>query len=93
MDAHIIPVDFFGCNREQIVTCSFEDACDRFPCAGIGIPNASALISLGEALTGRAEFSAQPAPLSLEPFRELSDILPAAVRDASAEELMDAGAR
>lgn len=89
----MIPVDFFGCKREQIVTCSFEEACDRFPCTGITLPDASALISLGEALTGKAEFSAQPVPSSLEPFRELSDCLQAAVKEASAEELMGAGAR
>ena len=89
----MIPVDFFGCKREQIVTCSFEEACDRFPCTGITMPDASALISLGEALTGTAEFSAEPVPLSLEPFREISDCLQAAVREASAEELMDTGAR
>jgi hypothetical protein len=89
----VIPVDFFGCKREQIVTYSFEEACDRFPCTGIMMPDNSALISLGEALTGRAAFSAEPVPFSLEPFRELSDCLQAAVREASAEELMDAGAR
>ncbi len=57
------------------------------------MPDANALISLGEALTGRAAFSAEPLPLSREPFRELGDYLHAAVRGASAEELMDAGAR
>ena len=57
------------------------------------MPDASALISLGEALTGRAAFSAEPVPLSLEPFLELSDCLQAAVKGALAEELMDAGAR
>jgi hypothetical protein len=89
----MIPVDFFGCKKEQIVTCSFEEACDRFPCTGITIPDASALTSLGEALTGKAAFSAEPVPLSLAPFRELSGCLQAAVKKASAEELMDAGAR
>jgi hypothetical protein len=89
----MIPVDFFGCKREQIVTCSFEEACDRFPCTGITIPDASALTSLGEALTGSAAFSADPVPSSSEPFSELSDYLQAAIRDASTEELMDAGAR
>jgi hypothetical protein len=89
----MIPVDFFGCKREQIVTSSFEEACDRFPCTGITIPDASALISLGEALTGTAAFSVDPVPSSSEPFSELSDYLQAAIRDASAEELMDAGAR
>ena len=89
----MIPVDFFGCKREQIVTCSFEEACDRFPCTGITIPDPSALISLGEALTGTAAFSADPVPSSSEPFSELSDGLQAAIRGSSAEELMDAGAR
>lgn len=93
IDAHMTPIDFFGCKREQIVTYSFEAAYDRFPCAGITMPNASALISLGEALTGKAAFLAEPVLLSLEPFRELSDCLQAAVREASAEELMDADAR
>ena len=74
---YMIPVDFFGCKREQIVTCSFEEACDRFPCTGITIPDASALTSLGEALTGTSAFSADPVPLSSEPFIELSDYLPA----------------
>lgn len=89
----MIPVDFFGCMRDQIVTCSWEEACDRFPCTGITIPNASALTSLSEALTGRGAFSAKPVPLSTEPFHELGDELQTAVREASAEELMDAGAR
>lgn len=89
----MIPVDFFGCKREQIVACSFEEACDRFPCTGITIPDTSALTSLGKALTGIAAFSAAPVPSSSEPFSELSDYLQAAIRDASAEELMDAGAR
>lgn len=89
----MIPVNFFGCKREQIVTCSFEEACDRFPCTGITIPDASALTSLGEVLTGTAVFSADPVPSSSEPFSELSDSLQDAIRDASAEELMDAGAR
>lgn len=88
----MIPVDFFGCKREQIVTCSFEEACDRFPCAGITIPDSCALSSLGEALTGTAAFSADPVPTS-EPFSELSDYLQVAIKDASAEELMDAGTR
>ena len=57
------------------------------------MPDASALISLGEVLTGKAEFSAEPVPLSLEPFRELGDCLQAAVKEASETELMNAGAR
>lgn len=57
------------------------------------MPDASGLTSLGEALTGKAAFSAEPVPLSLAPFRELSGCLQAAVKQASAEELMDAGAR
>lgn len=89
----MIPVDFFGCKREQIVTCSFEEACGRFPCTSITIPDASALTSLGEVLTGTAAFSVDLVPSCSEPFSELSDCLQAAIRDASAEELMDAGAR
>jgi len=57
------------------------------------MPDASALTSLGEALTGRTAFSAEPVPLSLEPFRELIDCLQAEVRRVSAEGLMGAGAR
>lgn len=89
----MIPVDFFGCKREQIVTCSFEEACDRFPCTGITIPDSRALTSLGAALTGTAAFSADPVPSFSEPFSELCDYLQAAIKDSSAEELMDAGAR
>jgi hypothetical protein len=89
----VISIDFFGCKREQIVTCSFEEACDRFPCTGITIPDTSALTSLGEVLTRTAAFSADLLPSSSEQFSELSDYLQAAIRDASAEELMDAGAR
>jgi len=89
----MIPVDFFGCKRDQIVTCSWEEACDRFPCTGITIPDATALISLSEALTGGRAFSAKPVPLSVEPFHELSDDLQTVIREASAAELMDAGAR
>jgi len=89
----MIPIDFFGCKKEQIVTCSFEEACDRFPFTSITIPDASALTSLSEAFTGTAVFSADPIPSSREPFSELSDYLQAAIRDASVEELKDAGAR
>ena len=89
----MIPVDFFGCTREQIVSCSFEEACDRFPCTGITLPDVSALISLGEALTGSRGFSAEPVLLSREPFQELGDYLQAVVKAASAEDLKNAGAR
>lgn len=89
----MIAVDFFGCKREQIVTCSWEEACDRFPFTGITIPDSSALISLTEVLAGSGAFSVKLLPLSVEPFHELDDDLQAAVREASAEDLMDAGAR
>jgi hypothetical protein len=89
----MIPVDFFGCKRDQIITCSWEEACDRFPFAGITIPDASALTSLSEALTGSRAFSAEPVPLSTEPFYELSGDLLTVVRNASADDLKDAGAR
>lgn len=89
----MIAVDFFGCKREQIVTCSWEEACDRFPFTGITIPDSSALISLSEVLAGSGAFSVKLLPLSVEPFHELDDDLQAAVREASAEDLMDAGAR
>ena len=89
----MIPVDFFGCKREQIITRSWKDACERFPCTGITIPNLSALTSLSEVLTGSAAFSAEPVALSTEPFYELTDRLRDAVRDATAEDLMNAGAR
>jgi hypothetical protein len=51
------------------------------------------LTSLSEALTGSGAFSAKRVPLSTEPFHELSDDLLTAVREASAAELTDAGAR
>jgi hypothetical protein len=89
----MILVDFFGCRREQIVTCSWEEACDRFPCTGMTFPDANGLISLSEALTGRSVFAAELVPLSTEPLFELSDRLQAAIRQACAEDLMDAGAR
>jgi hypothetical protein len=89
----MIPVDFFGCKREQIVACSWEEACDRLPCAGITLPDASALTLLSEALTGSCAFSARPVPLSTEPFLELSNDLLTVVREASVEDLKDAGAR
>jgi hypothetical protein len=63
------------------------------PFSSITIPDASALTSLSEALTGSSEVSAEPVPLSAEPFHELSDDLQTAIREASAEELMDASAR
>jgi hypothetical protein len=78
----MISIDFFGCKKEQVVTCSFEEACDRFPFTSIIIPGASALTWLSEALTGTAVFSADPIPSSREPFSELSDYLQAAIRDA-----------
>ena len=89
----MIPVDFFGCKREQIVTCSWDEACDRFPCAGITLPDASALSSLSETLTGSGAFSVKPVPFSTEPFHEISDDLLTVVREASVEDLKDAGAR
>jgi hypothetical protein len=89
----MIPIDFFGCKREQIITCSWEEACDRFPFIGITIPDAIALTSLSEALTGSSAFSAEPVPLSTEPFHELNECLLVAVREATAEDMMDAGAR
>lgn len=89
----MIPIDFFGCPRDQIVTCTWEEACDRFPFAGITIPHASALTSLNETLTGSSTFSAEPVPLATEPFHELSNRLLVAVREATAEHMMDAGAR
>jgi hypothetical protein len=89
----MIPVDFFGCKRDQIVTCSWEEACDRFPSTGITIPDASALGSLSEVLTGNRSFSADPVPCSTEPFYELRCSLQAALREATAEDLKDAGAR
>lgn len=61
--------------KEQIVTCSFEKACDRFAYIGVTISDASALTSLGEALTGIATFSADPVPPTSEPVSELSEYL------------------
>lgn len=42
---------------------------------------------------GSSVFSAKPVPFSTKPFHELSGRLEAVIRGASAEELMDAGAR
>jgi hypothetical protein len=89
----MISIDFFGCKRAQILACSVEDACDRFPCTGITIPDASALTSLSEVLTGNRTFFAEPVPLSSEPLFELSASLQAAIRKATADDLIDAGAR
>lgn len=89
----MISVDFFGCKREQIVNCTWEDACDRFPCIGITIPDQSAWTSLSEALTGSMALSAELVPLSTGPFYELAHGLTAEIRKAGEEELMDAGTR
>ena len=89
----MILVDFFGCKREQVLACNWEEACDRFPFVGMTFPDVSGLISLSEALTGSNVSAAAPVPLSTEPLLELGDQLQAVVRQASAEELMDAGAR
>lgn len=89
----MISVGFFGCKKEQIVSCSWEEACDRFPCTGITLPDVSALISFSEALTGSRIFSAELLPSSTERFYEFPPHLETAVREASAEDLMDAGAR
>jgi len=89
----MIPVDFFGCKQEHMIDCSWEEACERFPVTSITIPDRSALASLSEALTGSGTFSAEPVPGSTEPFHELDDSLQLAVRNASANDLMDAGAR
>lgn len=88
----MISIDFFGCKREQIVTCSWADACEKFSCAGITIPDGSALTSLSEAL-GTAGFSAERVSRSTEPFYELSKEMTAVIREAGAEQLMNAGAR
>lgn len=89
----MIPVDFFGRKKEQILTCSWAEACDRFPCVGITLPDASALSSLSEALTESCAFSAKPVLFSTEPFHELSDDLLTLIREASVEDLKNAGAR
>ena len=89
----MIAIDFFACQRKQIVTCSWEDACERFPCTGITMPDDSALTSMSEALTGESAFTAQPVPLSCEPFFELGERLQEALRNATVEELKDAGVR
>lgn len=60
---------------------------------GTTIPDAGAPTSLCEALTGTAAFSSEPVPSCSEPSSQVSDYLQAAIRDASAEELMDADAR
>ena len=60
---------------------------------GHPLPDASALISLGEALAGNRGFSAEPVLFSREPFHELGDNLRAIVTAASAEDLMNAGVR
>ena len=89
----MISVDFFGCKRDLIATCCWEQACNRFLCIGITIPDTSALTSLSEVLTRSNAFSTKPVHLSVEPFRELSDDLQTVIRYASVENLMDAGAR
>lgn len=90
----MIPVDFFGCKRDEIAIGSLAEACDRFPCTGITLPDASAFTSLSEALTGGGKtFCAELLPSSIEPFRELGADLQAALRKATAEEMKDAGAR
>ena len=89
----MIPFGFFGCKRDQIVTCSWDDACDRFPITGFTFPDANALASLGEVLTGSRSFSADLVPCSIEPFYELGSSLQAALRKATAEDLKNAGAR
>lgn len=88
----MIPIDFFGCRSEQIVMCSWADARERFRCTGITIPDGSALTSLSEAFGG-TEFTAELVPLSVEPFYELCKGLTTVIREAEAEDLMDAGAR
>lgn len=89
----MIPIDFFGCKREQLVTCTWQEAFDQFSCTGITIPDIRALAAMSEVLTGTPVFSAELVPLSKEPFREISGSLLAAVREATAEDLMNAGAR
>lgn len=88
----MIPIDFFGCKREQIVVCSLEDACARFRFTAISIPDGSALTSLSTALGGTA-FSAERLALSAEPFYELCQGLTTVIREAEVEALKDAGAR
>lgn len=89
----MISIGFFGCKRDQVVNCSWEEACDRFPLTGFTFPDASALASLSEVLTGSRLFSADPVPCSTEAFHELGGSLQAALRRATTEDLMDAGAR
>jgi len=89
----MIPVDFFGCKSAQLFSCSWEEACDRFPFTGITIPDESALTSLGEALTGNTTFSAETIVLKTGQFQPFLPALQAVIRSASTEELLDAGAR
>ena len=89
----MISIDFFGCKREQIVACSWQEACDRFPFIGMTFPDASGLTSLSKALTGKDAFAAEPVSCSTEPIFELGATLQEAVRRASVEDLKDAGAR
>jgi hypothetical protein len=88
----MIIIDFFGCRREQIVSCSWSDACERFSSVGINIPDGSALLSLGQVLDGTA-FSAELVPASHEPFYELCKALTSILRTADEDYLLDAGAR
>lgn len=89
----MIAISVFGCKREQIIACSWEDACERFPCTSITLPDWSAFTSMSAALTCTAAFSPERVPLSIEPFYELGTDLTAAIRRLGAEDMLDAGAR
>ena len=89
----MISIDFFVCKEEQIVTCSWEDACERFFCTGLSIPDWGALTLLSEILTGSNACSAERILLSNEPFYILDKRLTTAIRNSTEEELLDAGAR
>jgi len=89
----MVPLDFFGCTQEQIVSCNWVEAFERYPSTGITVPDESALTSLNEALTGRAEIPHKRLTISPEPIYILGRTLTEAIRRADPEELKNAGAR
>ncbi|WP_019923548.1 hypothetical protein SR858_24640 [Duganella zoogloeoides] len=87
----MMSVDFFGCKREQILTATWDDAFERFPAAGITVPDLSAFTSLSESLRAPA-FSATRVPMTVAPYYQLCEEFTAVIRKADTEELKDAAA-
>jgi len=54
----MVNIDFFACTEEQIRTCNWTEAVERFPVAAIGTPDFRGFTALSRLLTGDDRFPA-----------------------------------